>query len=449
MSIDFLDPTTASNAWRQRVGVLEQISFNTAPGPNYAPDDPAQHLGHTPPVALIAYYLPQFHPIPENDAWWGKGFTEWTNVTKAVPRFKGHYQPRLPGELGFYDLRNKEIIVRQAALAKSYGVSGFCFHYYWFDGDRLLEAPLNLFLQNRDIDMKFCINWANENWTRRWSGDDRQILKAQRYSPESDMAFARSLEPLFRDPRYIRIDGRPLLLIYRPALLPCASETVARWREHFAAIGENPYIVMAQMDDVDDPRRYGMDAAAGFPPHRVGWTARFLPLETLDRFDAAFNENVVAYEAMMEAALNHHPTEFKLFPGVCPSWDNEARRPGKGSCFAGSSPRLYEDWLTGACRTVLARAETRDERIVFINAWNEWGEGAYLEPDRHYGYAYLAATANALRRVETGCDDTSSADGPEGVAGHNSMRQRIIRRLRRTAGVTADALEAAARFLRF
>ncbi|ATQ69562.1 MULTISPECIES: glycosyltransferase WbsX family protein [Methylosinus] len=431
------------------MGILEQILFNTSSGPNYRLDEQENHVRQTPPVTLIAYYLPQFHPIPQNDAWWGKGFTEWTNVTKAVPRFKGHYQPRLPGELGFYDLRNKDVIARQAELARSYGVGGFCFHYYWFDGDRLLETPLNIFLQNPDIDIKFCINWANENWTRRWSGDDKQILKAQRYSPESDAAFARSLEPLFRDPRYIRIDGRPLMLVYRPGLLPDASETVARWREHFAAIGENPYIVMAQMDDGDDPRLYGMDAAAGFPPHRVGWTATFIPSETLERFDAAYHANVVAYEAMIEASLNHRPTGYKLFPGVCPSWDNEARRPGKGSCFAGASPRLYEDWLTGACRAVLTDAQTRDERIVFINAWNEWGEGAYLEPDRHYGYAYLVATANALRRVENQRDNEGAIEGAKGASNRNSVKQRIRRRARRMAGVIADTLEGAARFLRF
>lgn len=431
------------------MGVLEQILFNTSSGPNYLPDDRENHVRQTPPVTLIAYYLPQFHPIPENDAWWGKGFTEWTNVTKAVPRFKGHYQPRLPGELGFYDLRNKQTIARQAQLARSYGVGAFCFHYYWFDGDRLLETPLNIFLQNRDIDIKFCINWANENWTRRWSGDDRQILKAQRYAADSDAAFARSLEPLFRDPRYIRIDGRPLMLVYRPALLPNASETVARWREHFERIGENPYIVMAQMDDGDDPRPFGMDAAAGFPPHRVGWTAKFIPTEKLERFDSAYRANVVAYEAMMDAALMHRPNDYKLFPGVCPSWDNEARRPGKGSCFAGSSPQLYEDWLTGACRTVMTQAKTRDERIVFINAWNEWGEGAYLEPDRHYGYAYLVATANALRRVETGRDKEGPVTNVKGASSRNSVTQRINRRLRQMIGVIADALEGAARFLRF
>jgi lipopolysaccharide biosynthesis protein len=434
------------------VGVLEQILFNTDAGADFAPDDPAMHFNQAPPVTLIAYYLPQFHPIPENDAWWGKGFTEWTNVTKAVPRFEGHYQPRLPAELGFYDLRNKEVIARQAELAKSYGVSGFCFHYYWFDGDRLLETPLNIFLRNPDIDLKFCVNWANENWTRRWSGDDKQILKSQRYSPESDTALATSLEPLFRDPRYIRIDGRPLVLIYRPALLPNASETVARWREHFAAIGENPYVVMAQMDDADDPRPYGLDAAAGFPPHRVGWTARFVPLETLDRFDPAYRGNVVAYEAMMEAALTHRPREFKLFPGVCPSWDNEARRPGgNGHCFVGSSPRLYEDWLAGACRTAIDRSTTRDERIVFINAWNEWGEGAYLEPDRHYGYAYLTATANALRRIDCGHDAAATVHSArrDAVTKRNSLKQRIIRRLRIATGAIADTLEDAARSLRF
>jgi lipopolysaccharide biosynthesis protein len=377
------------------MNLLEQFIANTSPGLEYEDDNPSVSLPSNPLVKLIAFYLPQFHAIPENDAWWGKGFTEWTNTTKAIPRFVGHYQPRLPGELGFYNLTHAETLTRQSILARRYGIYGFCFHYYWFFGKRLLERPIDLLLSRPDIDLPFCINWANESWTRRWDGYESSILQKQEHSPEDDIAFAESVEPFMRDPRYIRIEGRPLLMLYRPGRLPDAAQTVARWRAHFIKVGlGDPYILMVQAFGDGVAAKYGMDAAVGFPPFWAGAPK----LDNLELLDPKYSGDVVDYAAMAQATIAGYATDQRVFPGVCPSWDNEARKPGRGACFTGSTPERYGNWLHAACDAAI-RAFPPAERLVFINAWNEWAEGAYLEPDRHFGYAYLSQTAKVVNEL--------------------------------------------------
>jgi len=378
---------------------LAQISANMSSGPDYEGDSASTLALPDPLVRLIAFYLPQFHPIPENDVAWGKGFTEWTNVSRALPRFIGHYQPHLPGELGFYDLRLVDSLRQQASLACRYGIHGFCFHYYWLNGKRLLDTPLNLLLANPDIEIPFAISWANHNWTRNWDGGNQEILQEQRYSPEDDLAFIRSLEPLMRDRRYIRIHGRPILLLYKPKLLPNAAATVGRWRRYLANAGlGDPYIVLCQIDEYLDPAIFGMDAAVGFPPNPLGW---WLPDigGSVVKLDPQFAGMIKSYEMMASQACALPRWDYTFFHGVCPGWDCEPRQPGRGACFIGSSPTSYGAWLARACRRTLDE-RPRDERIVFINAWNEWGEGNHLEPDRHYGYAYLAATARALNALK-------------------------------------------------
>lgn len=375
------------------MNLIDQLAYNVAPGPYYEADvdGPSPIIDH--PVRLFAYYLPQFHAIPENDEWWGKGFTEWTNATKAIPRFEGHYQPHLPGELGFYDATSLDVLRRQAALAKRYGIAGFAFYHYWFGGRKILDRPLQVLLENEDIDLPFFLCWANDNWTRTWDGLFKDVLLGQSYSPEDDLAFAQSIEPAMRDPRYLRINGRPLLMLYKPSELPDAKATVGRWRAYFQSVGlPNPYIMMAQTKDLD-PALYGMDAAAGFPPHGHWKGPRVEPLPRL--FDKNFSGKVFQYEAMVERSAAHQPTEYRFMPGVCLSWDSEARRTGRGLVFHGSIPAKYGNWLASACDYVL-RHNPPEERVVFINAWNEWAEGTHLEPDRHFGYAYLAETRRVL-----------------------------------------------------
>jgi hypothetical protein len=420
--------------------LFEQHARNVMPGPDYDDGRSPPALPDKLPARLIAFYLPQFHAIPENDEWWGEGFTEWTNVTKALPRFEGHYQPRLPGALGFYDLSRAEMLRRQADMARAYGISGFCFHHYWFAGRRLLERPLGNLLANKDIALPFCVNWANENWSRRWDGSEQSILIAQQHSPEDDFAFARSLEPLFDDPRYIRIGGRPLLMLYRPSLLPDAAATVARWREHFERRGDRPFIVMPQVFDEADPRPYGMDGAAGFPPHR---SRRNVPLIGPGRlFDPGYRAEVRSFDAIARESIAYRPAGFRLFPGVCPGWDNEARSPGRGQALIGSSPAKYGAWIEAATRWIAAAAP-EEERLVFVNAWNEWAEGTYLEPDRHYGYAYLAAGARALARIAA--DPAGEADLGVLEAGGRAGLPQPLRRIARAGARVTDALGRALR----
>ena len=347
-------------------------------------------------IKAIAFYLPQFHPIPENDRWWGKGFTEWHNVARGRARFPGHYQPHLPGELGFYDLRLVEVQRRQIELAKAYGLHGFCYHHYWFGGQRLLRRPLDQLLANPDLDFPFCLCWANENWTRRWDGLDAEMLIAQKHSPEDDLAFIKDIESALRDDRYIRVEGRPLLIVYRPGLLPDARDTVERWRTYRRSVGlPDLFLVSAQAFDRSNPRDFGFDAAVEFAPNNMGTPS--ITAEVAD-VDADFSGTIYDYSHLVQRSRHYEsPSDYLLLRSVTPMWDNEARRPGRGSVFAGSTPPLYREWLENACRYTDAWLGP-EKPFVFINAWNEWAEGAHLEPDRAHGYAYLQATADALRQ---------------------------------------------------
>lgn len=364
-----------------------------------------------PPVAkaarVIAFYLPQFHPIPENDGWWGKGFTEWTNVKPAKPQFDGHYQPHVPDNLlGYYDLSDTGVMRKQIELAKQYGIEGFCFYTYWFTGHRLLETPVDNYLADPSLDLPFCICWANENWSRRWDGLEKDILIEQHYSSDDDVNFIAHMSKYLRDPRYIRINGRPLLVVYRPNLFPSMKDTAVRWRDWCRNnnLGEI-YIAYVQSFENRDPADYGLDAAIEFPPNN---TSPPNITHSITPANDDFAAKVYDWRALVENSKGYKRQGYKLFRGVNPSWDNTARRKNKGSILLHSSPCGYQEWLYNAIADTQQRFTEPDERLVFINAWNEWAEGAHLEPDQRYGYAHLEATRMAQVRQLTSAPITTS-----------------------------------------
>jgi len=383
-------------------GRVEDAGHGASRRPLLRADEAA--VGHVPwrpgalpaplPATLVAFYLPQFHPFPENDAWWGKGFTEWRNVTRALPQFEGHVQPRLPADLGFYDLRNPQVMRDQATLAREYGIGAFCFYYYWFSGTTLMEDPLRQWLADDSIDMPFCLCWANENWARRWDGRNDDILIGQQHSAEDDLAFIAHIADYLRDRRALKVDGKPMLLVYRPHLFPDARATAQRWRQWCREhdIGEI-HLAYVQGFERPDPRDIGFDAAVEFPPNMSNPRAL-----TADQYliNPAFQGDVRDWRALASEIGARTLPAYPLYPGVNPGWDNEARRSGKGRVYLHASPRGYRDWLSTTIHQRLATVPSA-ERLVFINAWNEWAEGAVLEPDVRLGHGYLEATRQALR----------------------------------------------------
>jgi lipopolysaccharide biosynthesis protein len=342
---------------------------------------------------LIAFYLPQFHPFAENDSWWGKGFTEWSNVTKAVPQFINHYQPRLPIDIGFYDLRLPEILQRQVELATNYGINGFCFHYYWFSGKRLMTKPIDNFYLDKSLNLNFCFCWANESWSRRWDGSEGQLLIKQELKDNDDENFILDLLDYFNDNRYIYIDGKPLLIIYRPHLWPKKRVKILIEKMNETAVknGFNGlYLVMALTYDFsENPISWGFDAAVDFPPHLSNKPNK----SNVELMNRNFDGNIFD----MKSFVNNHISKkysYPIFRTVVPSWDNTARKIDHATIFHNSSPSLDKFWLLNALNYTYNNKNKTN--YVFINAWNEWAESAYLEPDRKFGYAYLQATYDAL-----------------------------------------------------
>ncbi|WP_442589788.1 glycosyltransferase WbsX family protein [Pedobacter sp. AW31-3R] len=360
-------------------------------------------------IKPIAIYLPQYHTIPENDDWWQKGFTEWTNVKKAVPSFPGHYQPHIPLHKNYYDLSDNRVMEAQAEEAKHYGIEGFCFYHYWFSGHLLLEKPIENMLREGKPDMPFCLCWANENWTRTWDGMEKEVLIEQHYSIEDDEKHIDYLLPFFKDERYIKIDNKPVFLMYRSELHPDIISATNLWREKAKKAGfEDLYLIRVEnhLKNID-PALHGFNAAMEFAPDsglkgrkaEKDNYAKYLLNKVLHKMgikESAHHHNFIYhYSSMVDNLIQKADKPYKYFRSVFPSWDNSARRKTKATMYLGANPDKFYHWVKFMTKYTQERFP-ENEQFLFINAWNEWGEGCHLEPDEKWGYQYLEALKKGI-----------------------------------------------------
>ncbi len=356
-------------------------------------------------VRPLAFYLPQYHPIPENDAWWGTGFTDWVNVARARPLLRGHYQPHQPADLGYYDLRVPETREAQAELARASGMFGFCYYHYWFNGHRVLSRPFREVLDSGQPDFPFCLCWANENWTRAWDGRNGECLLRQEYSVEDDRAHIRWLFDAFADDRYVRVNDKPLFLVYAAGLLPDPRRTTDIWRKEAASAGLGElYLCRVESGrrERGDAESLGFDAGVEFQPdfRSLGRPlGRSLTLRAARRVvnprSPYRRHRVFDYGTVVDRMLARPAPEYKRFPCVTPGWDNTPRRRSQGVVLLDGDPSEYERWLRAVVDEFVPFSD--NENLLFVNAWNEWAEGNHLEPCRRFGHAHLEATRRVLR----------------------------------------------------
>ncbi len=347
---------------------------------------------------LIAFYLPQFHPIPENNEWWGEGFTEWTNTAKAKPLFKGHHQPNIPADLGFYDLRVPETRVAQAEMAKAHGIEGFCYYHYWFAGKRIIERPFNEVLESGEPDFPFCLCWANQTWTGIWHGAPGRILIEQTYPGlEDHKKHFYELLKAFRDTRYITVDGKPVFLIYRPTELPNIQQVTDFWRE--LAIKEGLpglHLVGVSHYSDDNPSQFGLDAVVD---QRMPGKSAIIPSEyPLLKLQALLGKKlptIYSYKKLIKNLVRADSPPFDSYPCVIPNWDNTPRSGTNGIVFKGVTLNLFKEQLARALKRV--ESNRPDNKIVFIKAWNEWAEGNHIEPNLQHGHAFLKTIKQSIQ----------------------------------------------------
>jgi glycosyltransferase involved in cell wall biosynthesis len=384
--------------------IFELVGARTEPPVHVREPEPLDFTVHTngdAGVRALAFYLPQFHPIAENDAWWGRGFTEWRNVARADPQFAGHYQPHVPADLGFYDLRLAETRRRQAELAHAAGLHGFCYYHYWFCGKRLLERPFDEVLASGEPNFPFALCWANDPWSRRWDGRNDDLLQPQEYSQADDVEHIRSLLPALRDRRAITVDGKPMFLIYRASHMPQPARTCETWRQEVQRAGLPGIHLVAVETAWDlgwDATQVGFDAKVLFQP-QFGWLITHVDRVAGSRRRILGKDElqVYDYDVVVDALRHLEPVDYRRYETVFPGWDNTPRLGERAVVIHNATPAKYEAWLTETVARL--RGEPVEHRLVFVNAWNEWAEGCHLEPDVRFGHAYLDATRRALDSV--------------------------------------------------
>jgi hypothetical protein len=384
-------------------------------------DKDAQMSSKIRPIAIV---LPQFHPIPENNQWWGDGFTEWTNVVKGKPRFKGHYQPHLPKDLGYYDMRLPETREAQAALAKKFGIYGFCYYHYWFNGRRVLEKPVDAILESGKPDFPFMLCWANENWTRNWDGDIDKILLEQNYSKEDFINHARHLVKYFKDSRYIRVEGKPVFAIYKDKITANMDDCINAFREELSTHGIEIYLCRFERDfgtTENFQKAFSIfDAGIEFQPltrqlrplrhillaKNMGYKKYFHPSAYFNWALRKLNlqpkpkNYVIEYKDLVNNDLKYDFQQgLPIFPGACPGWDNSSRRISNSAFMLdGSTPELFKSWVRGKIK--ITNWNLLPDRFIFVNAWNEWAEGNHLEPCERWGTQYLIALQQVVEEID-------------------------------------------------
>jgi lipopolysaccharide biosynthesis protein len=352
---------------------------------------------------VLAINLPQFHPFAENDKWWGKGFTEWTNVVKAKALFNNHYQPQLPTDLGFYDLRLPEAQYEQAKLAKEHNIDGFCYYHYWFSGKRLMNEPIDNLLKSKNPDFPFCYFWANEGWSRRWIGDEKDVLIDQKYSEEDDYAHANWLIGSFKDERYIKINNRPLFLIYKPFDLPNPQKTFKIFEEVCKKNGvEKPFFVASNShDSVTNPYDLGFDYAIHFQTRHNVLSEFWIEGATIKKAIRNLLKGILSAKLRVydyneyKKRVQKFKINYKGFPCVLVGFDNTARRGKNAIVLHNQNVEAFKTSLIDAKNEVADRPI--EEQIIFINAWNEWAEGNHLEPCRKFGRQFLEAVKEVFK----------------------------------------------------
>lgn len=360
-------------------------------------------------VKPIALYLPQYHEIKENNEWWEKGFTEWTNVKKATSLFKDHYQPHIPIDRNYYNLDNNSVLIEQSNLAKQFGIYGFCFYHYWFNGKLLLEKPIHNLLESKEPNFPFCLCWANENWTRTWDGQEKDVLMQQDYSLEDDKNHIGYLIPFFKDERYIKIDGKPVFIVYRSELHPDIKEATKLWREEVQKAGF-PGLFLIRVENFErnlDPTKHGFDAGMEFAPdetlrgekaakkNMVEYLFKKALHKSAIKKSLVYENGLYAYPNFVRNIVNRPKPDYKYFRCICPSWDNSARRKKNATIYIGTTPQLFGKWAK-EMKEYTEKNLPDNEQLLFINAWNEWGEGCHLEPDEKWGTLYLEELKRAI-----------------------------------------------------